>query len=138
MVRIRKIFVPCWLALAPAPGAVLAQELPSAAERKVDYRSEVRPLFEKHCYGCHGPARQINGLRLDRKADALRGGDSGPAIVPGESARSRLIRLVAGYRVKVVMPPEGERLSPEQIGLLRAWIDQGAEWPDDTDADAAH
>ena len=104
--------------------------LPPPARGPIDFESQVQPLFEKNCYACHGPANQINGLRLDRKADALAGGHSGPAIVPGDSANSRLIRLVAGYKVKVTMPPAGERLSDEQIGVLRAWIDQGAVWPE--------
>jgi len=72
----------------------------------------------------------MNGLRLDRKKEALAGGHSGPAILRGNSADSRLIHLVAGYRVKVVMPPAGPALSAEEIGILRAWIDQGAKWPE--------
>ncbi|MCB1021751.1 MAG: DUF1549 domain-containing protein, partial [Acidobacteria bacterium] len=112
-------------------GPATAQELPPAAERAVDFRKDIQPLFEQRCYACHGEANQINGLRLDRKKDALAGGHSGPAIVPGDSANSRLVHLLAGYRVKVVMPPAGPPLTPEQIGLVRAWIDQGADWPDD-------
>ncbi len=72
----------------------------------------------------------MNGLRLDRKADALAGGHSGRAILPGDSASSRLIHMVAGYKVKVMMPPAGDPLDPAEIGLLRAWIDQGADWPE--------
>jgi hypothetical protein len=72
----------------------------------------------------------MHGLRLDRRADALRGGESGvPAIVPGNSAQSLLIRYIAGLDPKVVMPPSGPRLSAEQVGMLRAWIDRGADWP---------
>src|SRR4029077_6886663 len=56
---------------------------------------------------------------------------SGPAIVPGHSAESRMIHLVAGLEKNLVMPKKGERLTPEQIGLLRAWIDQGARWPEE-------
>ena len=72
----------------------------------------------------------MNGLRLDRRADALAGGHSGPAIRPGDSANSRLIHMVAGYEVKVLMPPAGEPLEPAEVGMLRAWIDQGAAWPE--------
>ena len=107
-----------------------AQELPPPAERPVDYVADIQPLFEKHCYACHGQTSQINGLRLDLRAEALKGGHSGPAILPGNSAESRLIHMLAGYRVKVVMPPAGA-LGPEQIGLVRAWIDQGAAWPEE-------
>ena len=71
----------------------------------------------------------MNGLRLDRRSHALAGGHSGPAILPGDSAGSRLIHMVAGFKVKALMPPAGDPLDPHQIGVLRAWIDQGADWP---------
>jgi hypothetical protein len=71
----------------------------------------------------------MSGLRLDGREAALRGGYSGPVILPGNSAGSKLIRLVAGLDEKVVMPPAGPRLTPAEVGLLRAWIDQGADWP---------
>ncbi len=119
--------------LAGLAAAVLlaAAELPPATDRPVDFESEVRPLLEQRCHACHGPASSMNGLRLDRRADALAGGHSGPAVVPGDSGNSRLIHMVAGYRVKVLMPPAGDPLTPSEIGVLRAWIDQGADWPED-------
>jgi hypothetical protein len=69
-------------------------------------------------------------LRLDQKQNAMAGGNSGQVIKPGDSANSKLIQLVAGVVKGAVMPPEGERLSQQQVGLLRAWIDQGASWPE--------
>ena len=72
----------------------------------------------------------MNGLRLDSKQAALKGGYSGPVIVPGNSAESKLVQLVAGLDAKIVMPPVGEKLTAEEVGLLRGWIDQGAEWPE--------
>lgn len=69
------------------------------------------------------------GLRLDNRADALKGGDSGTVIRPGNSAESKLIHLVSGLRKNLVMPLASERLTAEQVGVLRAWIDQGAAWP---------
>ena len=72
----------------------------------------------------------MNGLRLDRGAEALRGSYAGPVIVPGDSARSKLILLVAGAVAGKVMPPAGPTLTKSEVGLLRAWIDQGAEWPE--------
>ena len=112
-----------WVPLAAA-------ELPPASSGPVDFASQIQPLFEQRCYACHGPDVSLNGLRLDRRADAFVGGHSGPAIIPHDSARSRLIHMVAGYQVKVLMPPAGEPLSQAEIGLLRAWIDQGAAWPE--------
>ncbi len=91
-------------------------------------------MFSEHCYSCHGPDKQESNLRLDLKSAAFKGGDSGPVIIAGKSAESRLIHLVAGLEKNLVMPKKGERLTPEQIGLLRAWIDQGANWPESTDA----
>jgi hypothetical protein len=76
---------------------------------------------------------QESGLRLDVKKRALEGGDNGTVIKPGKSAESRLVLLVAGLDKETgPMPPEGKGkpLTPEQIGLLRGWIDQGASWPD--------
>ncbi len=129
--------LPAVLALAfTAPSALGAEgELPPAAERQVDFSRDIQPLLESRCVVCHGPAQQMNGLRLDRGADALKGGNAGPVIEPGNSAQSKLIHLVAGVGQKVIMPPAGPKLSGEEVGLLRAWIDQGAHWAE-TAADA--
>ncbi len=114
-------------ALGPASQGA---ELPPAQGGEVDFRRDIRPLLEQRCHACHGAAVAMNGLRLDRRRDALEGGHSGPSILVGDSAASRLVHLVAGYRVKVRMPPAGDPLTDEEIGLLRAWIDQGASWPE--------
>lgn len=95
-----------------------------------EFERDVRPILARKCYGCHGPALQKSHLRLDRREDALRGGESGiPAITPGKSAESLLIRYVSGADPKLVMPPAGPRLSAEEVSVLRAWIDGGAAWP---------
>ena len=121
------------LAVTVLPVGLRAAEtvrLPPASSSKIDFARDVAPLLKSRCQICHGAQQQNNGLRLDRKSDALRGGYSGPAILPRNSANSRLIRLVAGVEKGRVMPPAGERLTPKEIGLLRAWIDQGALWPE--------
>ncbi|MGH9673463.1 MAG: PSD1 and planctomycete cytochrome C domain-containing protein, partial [Bryobacteraceae bacterium] len=82
------------------------------------------------CQPCHGAQQQMNGLRLDNGADAMLGGYSGPAIMPGESARSKLITMVESQG-KLVMPPVGPRLTESEVAVLRTWIDQGATWPAD-------
>src|SRR4026209_394572 len=108
---------------------VLGADLPPPSKQRIEFDRDIRPLLVKHCYSCHGPEKQRVGLRLNRKADALKGGDDGPVIVSGKSAESKLVKLVAGLDPDRVMPPMGERLTAEQIGLLRAWVDQGVEWP---------
>jgi len=113
--------------LLPAP-------LTEAAANKIDFVRDIQPILAKRCYECHGATRQKGELRWDLKSAALKGGASGPAIVPGKSAESRLIQLVSGLKEDLVMPQKGERLTGEQIGLLRAWIDQGANWPDGVDS----
>ena len=97
--------------------------------RPVDFTSQIAPILENRCQLCHGTAQQLSGLRLDNKAAALKGGYSGPVIVPGDSGASRLIRLVSGLEEDLVMPPAGDRLASGEVDLLRAWIDQGADWP---------
>ncbi len=112
-------------------------KLPPAAKRQVDYLKDIKPILARACYECHGADDREAGLALHAKAGALAGGDSGPSIVAGKSAESRLILFVTGQNKDGLrMPPEGEgeRLSDDQIGLLRAWIDQGAKWPDEGDA----
>lgn len=106
-----------------------AAPLPPAATRRVDFSRDIQPLLSQHCYGCHGPDKQKGDLRWDVKESAFKTGDHGPIIVPGKSSSSRVIVLVSGLDPDSVMPPRGERLTTEQIGLLRAWIDQGAVWP---------
>jgi mono/diheme cytochrome c family protein len=97
--------------------------------RRVDFERDVRPILVKHCLSCHGPSKQKGGLRFDRGTAALKGGDSGPAIVPGKAAESPVVRLTAGLEEDRIMPPRGPRLSEQQVGVLRDWIDQGASWP---------
>ena len=110
-------------------------ELPPASQLQIDFQQHVELLFKNQCHKCHGQALQLAGLRLDSREAALAGGYSGPVVIPGNSAESRLIHLVAGIDEKTVMPLEGERLTPDQVGLLRAWIDQGAPWTEPTSAE---
>ena len=116
---------------ASAAPAIDTAKLPPPLARTVDFATEIRPLLNQHCLACHGPEKHKNAYRVDRKATALAGGDThGVAIIPGDSARSPLIHYVSGLVEDMLMPPKGERLTTAQIGLLRAWIDQGAKWPE--------
>jgi hypothetical protein len=105
--------------------------LPPAATFPVVFARDIEPLLQKHCVSCHGAEKQKGGLRLDHPKPAMQGGDGGKVIEPGNSAASRLVHLVAGLEVDDIMPPKGAPLDPTAIGLLRAWIDAGASWPDD-------
>jgi ankyrin repeat protein len=108
---------------------ILAGALGAQAPAKVDFRRDVQPLLKAYCIDCHGPSQQLSGLRLDRRRDAMRGGSISD-IGPGNSAGSRLYLKLIGNQFGLRMPPTGA-LSPEQIDIIKAWIDQGAEWPDD-------
>ena len=104
---------------------------PSRAEDaipNVNYEQHVRPILASKCFGCHGPRQQQSGLRLDLRQNALRGGDYGVVIVPGKSADSKLIQRLVGTDAGLQMPPTGA-LPPDEIDVLRAWIDGGAEMP---------
>ena len=104
------------------------QSLPPPANHPVDFSKEIKPILEASCIKCHGRGRDKGGLRIDTRETLLDGGDSGVAVVPGKSAESLLISLVQGFDPDNIMPKKGTRLTPEQIGLLRAWIDQGIPW----------
>src|SRR5437868_1584530 len=114
--------------------------LPPATSRQIDFARDIQPLLQKNCFSCHGSEQQEGGLRLDQRKRALDGGDSGAEIVPGKSSESRLVRMIAGIDEDFgQMPPKekGKPLSAEEIGLVRAWIDQGARWPDEIQLAAA-
>jgi mono/diheme cytochrome c family protein len=119
-----KVFGTATVALLGLSWAV-APALAGDADR---FEVEVRPLLAAHCVKCHGAEKQKGGLRLDAKADALKGGDTGPAFVPGKPADSLLVKAVR-HEADLEMPP-GKRLSDEQIATLADWIKDGAAWPD--------
>jgi mono/diheme cytochrome c family protein len=99
---------------------------------KIDFNSQIQPIFSENCYACHGPdtSKIESGLRLDRKEDALKGGESGKAIVPGNPEKSLIIERITHPDADDVMPPPAkkDRLKPEQVALIRQWISEGAEW----------
>ena len=113
--------------------ASLATKLPSAAKKTVSYKKDIKPLFEKSCVNCHGPKKRPKGkFRIDTSELALKGGSEGVAIIPGKSDKSPLTYYISYQVVDYEMPPEGKKdypkLNKEQIGLVRAWIDQGAKY----------
>lgn len=103
----------------------------SVIGHSAEFAKDIQPILAKHCLECHGPDKQRGSFRLDLKAAALKGGDSGLAIIPTNSANSPLIaHITAPADDELAMPPKGHRVSASDVALLRDWIDQGAIWPD--------
>jgi mono/diheme cytochrome c family protein len=114
-----------------SPGALTPEQikaLPPPASRKVDFKSDIMPIFEASCVRCHGRGRARGGFQIDSREILLKGGDTGPGAVSGDGAHSYLIELVSGLNPDEVMPKKGKKLTPEEVGALRAWIDQGLPW----------
>jgi len=106
------------------------------AQSPVDFSKDVEPILKRSCLGCHGPAVQTNGLRFDDGVAALKGGYSGPVILPGRATESEIIRRVTSDKSAIVMPPTGPRLSNDEVARLQSWINAGAVWPQSTRAAA--
>nr|HEV7953661.1 ankyrin repeat domain-containing protein [Candidatus Acidoferrales bacterium] len=119
----RKIIAAAALSVCVFWGITRAQE-----PRTVEFARDVQPIFKSKCVGCHGPAQQKNGFRLDRRSDAMRGGTI-TDIGPGNSAGSRLYLRLSGGEFGLQMPPTGP-LSAAELNIIKDWIDQGAVWPD--------
>lgn len=103
----------------------------SASDVRPDFVRDVFPILKRSCLECHGPNLQKGGLRLDTAGAMRKGGDSGPVVVPGKAAASEFLRrLTLSKEDPDVMPARGPLLTKAEIATLRAWIDQGASWPD--------
>ncbi len=99
-----------------------------ALAAEIDFAHEIVPLLRQHCGQCHTGNKKQGGLSLNTRESLLAGGESGPAAVPDQSARSELIRRVTSRDTDERMPPEGPALSAEQVALLTRWIDAGLPW----------
>src|SRR5688572_9577235 len=118
---------------------VLLALVAGASAAHVDFARDIRPVLQSRCYECHGEKKQKSGIRFDRKNSVFQGGDSGkPLVLPGKSSDSILLQRITTSDEDEIMPPKGERLSAEQIGLIRSWIDQGAVWPDEKGGEKKH
>ena len=117
--------------------AIDESKLPPPASTAIDFNRDIKPILENHCLKCHGEERPKSKFRLTNREAALKGGTTGIDIISGDSAKSPLIHYVAGLVDDMQMPPpgKGEPLTSEQIGLLRAWIDQGVDWAGETGAE---
>jgi mono/diheme cytochrome c family protein len=128
--------------------AIDPAKLPApSTQQGLTYAKDIQPIFKANCFDCHGALRPKNGLRLDSLADALKGSRDGQVIVPGKSDKSDLVINICweagpehpmppkpdtrrGAAAAANQPPPAparHELTPEQIGLIRAWIDQGAK-----------
>src|SRR5262245_36008917 len=94
------------------------------------FADKVKPLLDSRCVSCHGPDKVKGGLRLDSRDAAIKGGDAGPAVVPGKPAESLLLQAVMHAKKDLEMPPK-ERLTTNDIAVLERWIQDGAPWPKD-------
>lgn len=109
-------------------------KLPPAAKKEgLTFDKDIKPLLENSCLKCHGAEKPKSKYRVDSREAFIKGGDSEEAaVVPGKSEKSPVVHFVADLITDYEMPPIDKRdkypkLTPEQIGLLRAWIDQGAK-----------
>ena len=105
-------------------------KLPAASTKTgLSFDKDIKPIFDKSCIKCHGAEKQKGKLRLDTLEATLKGGENGESVVKGNSAKSTLVHTIARLDPDAAMPPDGkgDPLSKEQIGIVRAWIDQGAK-----------
>src|SRR5579863_2114729 len=116
--------------------AIYADEPPTEANPAADppdpkaiefFESRIRPILADRCLECHGPEKQKGNLRLDSLAGVLKGGDSGPTVVPNKPDESLLVQVI-GYTFDIKMPPKS-KLPEREIADLTQWVKRGAPWP---------
>jgi hypothetical protein len=128
---------------APKPAGPKKELPPPATQKGLTFEKDVKPLFEASCVRCHGERNPKGALRVDTLEGLLAGSDEGRVIVPGDSAKSKLVHSIARLNPKTAMPPEPRKprtppggrnqgpppkpLTPAEVGIVRAWIDQGAK-----------
>jgi len=118
------------VSVAAAKDVDITKLPPAAAKKDVSYAKDIKPIFEKSCFKCHGSEKQKAKLRVDSLAAINKGSENGKILEPGDSAKSKIVHNVARIGDEDDwMPPvdKGDPLTKEQVGLIRAWIDQGAK-----------
>lgn len=117
------------LATANAAEPDLSKLPPPSKQAGVTFAKDILPIFKASCTKCHGEMKRKGGLRLDSLEATLKGGENAPNVVKGDSAKSTLVHTIARLDADSAMPPDGkgDPLTKEQVGLVRAWIDQGAK-----------
>ena len=117
---LKPVFVILGLAILPAITRLSAVQ--------VDFVHEVVPIIRKHCAECHTGAKKKGGLAMNTRSELLKGGENGRVVEPGRSDKSLMIKLLLSGDDEQWMPPKGDRVPPEQVALLKKWIDSGMEW----------
>src|SRR6266851_1856217 len=110
------------------PLTLMAQAPKPDAAALEFFERDVRPVLASRCFSCHGPQQQFSSLRVDSREALLKGGNRGPALVPGDADLSLLARAVRHDGLKM---PSGGKLPPEQITAIEKWIALGAPWPEE-------
>src|SRR5687767_1669469 len=98
---------------------------PQAANARVDYQRDIKPLLEARCGECHNATKRKGGLALQTYADILDGGKDGPIVQPGHSARSMLLERLTGAGDEEQMPKDDPPLPAAEIALIARWVDEG-------------
>lgn len=118
-----------YIAITAAVGLTSCMQMEPPQE--VDFVSQVKPLLESRCLECHQHQYVCAGLNLETRSLAMKGGRSGPVILPGSPHQSLLYKvLLLGHESPVAMPPTPDGLEPEDLKQVHDWIKQGAAWPD--------
>jgi hypothetical protein len=119
-----------WVAGASSAAEIDESKLPPPAPVQIDFSRDIKPILTNNCYKCHSGEKPKSHFLLTSRESALKGGTQGVDIIPGQSAKSPLIHYVSRLVPDMEMPPKGKGtpLTQEQIGLLRAWIDQDVAW----------
>ena len=111
---------------------VVAAESVEVTSTQVDYfEKRIRPFLASDCYECHGAQKQKGGLRVDSREALRRGGDSGPAVIPGDAGRSLLIQSIRHEHSEIKMPKDRPKLPDSVLESFVQWVNDGAPDPRD-------
>jgi len=97
---------------------------------KIDFPTQIAPILKASCLKCHGGEKTKGKLKIDTRENAMKGGENGKCIVPGDPAKSTFYTLLIDKDEDVRMPEKAKPLPPAEIELVKKWIEQGAAWPD--------
>lgn len=119
----------CLSLLCVVLGVGLSPSRLGAASGTEFFEQRIRPILDEHCHSCHGPEKQKGGLRLDSRTSLLKGGETGPAVIPGNPEASLLLKAISHADPDLAMPPKKARLADPVLADFATWIRDGAPWP---------